>query len=152
MRREPLEQARPWLDQAWADLKVAEGLETTAPFAACFHAQQAAEKALKAVYVAHGLPFPWTHSVQELLRSAAQEHPELEAFVEGTLLLDSFYTGTRYPSLGLASLEAPEKRYAASHARQAISTARPMVEAGQRIWEELVRRQASAEGKEEAGR
>ena len=89
MRRESLEQARPWLDQAWADLKVAEGLETTAPFAACFHAQQAAEKALKAVYVAHGLPFPWTHSVQELLRSAAQEHPELEAFVEGTLLLDS---------------------------------------------------------------
>lgn len=33
----------------------------------CFHAQQAAEKAVKAVYQAYGWPFRYTHDLRELL-------------------------------------------------------------------------------------
>jgi len=33
----------------------------------CFHAQQAAEKALKAVYQHHGWPFRYTHDLDELI-------------------------------------------------------------------------------------
>jgi HEPN domain-containing protein len=33
----------------------------------CFHAQQAAEKALKAVLIAHGIPFPRTLNIKTLL-------------------------------------------------------------------------------------
>ena len=32
-----------------------------------FHAQQAVEKALKAILVAHGHSFPWTHDLRHLL-------------------------------------------------------------------------------------
>lgn len=34
--------------------------------AACFHAQQSVEKALKAVLTAHGATFPRTHNLEEL--------------------------------------------------------------------------------------
>ena len=36
----------------------------------CYHAQQAAEKALKATLVARGLPFPYVHNLITLCKSA----------------------------------------------------------------------------------
>ncbi len=39
----------------------------------CFEAQQAAEKALKALLIAHNVPFPRTHAI-ELLLSLVQTH------------------------------------------------------------------------------
>ena len=60
---------KDWLQYANSDLELArispppkvllQGL--------CFHAQQAAEKALKAVLVFHSVPFPKTHSIRMLL-------------------------------------------------------------------------------------
>lgn len=58
-----------WLDKAADDLGVAElvlGSANAALWAACFHAQQAAEKALKAVLVARGIDFPRTHTLARL--------------------------------------------------------------------------------------
>src|SRR5262249_8787635 len=34
----------------------------------CFNTQQAAEKAIKAVFIHRGLPFPYTHDVKRLLQ------------------------------------------------------------------------------------
>lgn len=63
-------EARRWLDKANDDLAVAD-IVLNAPqgvnWAACFHAQQATEKALKAVLVAYGIDFPRSHALERLL-------------------------------------------------------------------------------------
>lgn len=65
----------------------------------CFHAQQAAEKALKAVLVARAIEFPKSHDVRllaDLLRGAglAMSPEVLEAAT-----LTPYGTVTRYPGL-----------------------------------------------------
>ena len=65
-----------WLSYARADLHVAELLAADADVPgriACFHAQQAAEKALKAALVASGTPFRKTHDVVVLAGLTAAE-------------------------------------------------------------------------------
>jgi HEPN domain-containing protein len=60
-----------WASKAEEDLKTAAHmlrLEASSPTAiVCFHAQQAAEKYLKAYLVYRGTHFPKTHDVEELL-------------------------------------------------------------------------------------
>jgi HEPN domain-containing protein len=60
--------AAAWLADAGADLANARSLsahrdEHTAPFAAAFHAQQAVEKALKALLIWHGIDYPPKHDL-----------------------------------------------------------------------------------------
>lgn len=57
--------ARRWPAYAHGDLALAEaGAAAHVPFLLlCFHAQQAAEKAVKAVLVAHGIEAPRTHNL-----------------------------------------------------------------------------------------
>ncbi|NUM45036.1 MAG: HEPN domain-containing protein [Anaerolineales bacterium] len=70
----PLEQefpgsAKDWLRYARGDLQLARTRKTSLILyaALCFHAQQAAEKSLKAVLIGHGIPFPRTHNLRTLL-------------------------------------------------------------------------------------
>lgn len=61
-----------WLNDADADLASARSLaahrdEGTAPFAAAFHAQQAAEKAVKALLIWSGLEIPAKHDLSLLV-------------------------------------------------------------------------------------
>ena len=60
--------ARGWLAKAESDRLAARRLlETDGPFdAVCFHAQQACEKALKAVLAAAGMEIPRTHNLEDL--------------------------------------------------------------------------------------
>jgi len=41
----------------------------------CFHAQQAAEKYMKAYLISKNLSFPKTHDLEALLRLCAKENP-----------------------------------------------------------------------------
>lgn len=70
-RPEVLEAARQWVVKAEEDLTNAEHtltLREECPFATvCFHAQQIAEKYLKAVLTIRSVPFPKTHDLTELL-------------------------------------------------------------------------------------
>ena len=62
----------------------------------CFDAQQAAEKALKALLVALGIPFPKTHDLERLLELIRPRIPvplELEALVR----LNPVAVASRYP-------------------------------------------------------
>ena len=58
-----------WLARAKSNLAIA--ANPTAPEIyledLCFEAQQAAEKALKALLIARGVPFPRTHAIELLL-------------------------------------------------------------------------------------
>ncbi len=63
--------AARWLAFAEDDLRAAELVladEALAPRIACWHAQQAAEKAVKAVLVAQSVDFPFTHDLDALAR------------------------------------------------------------------------------------
>ena len=62
--------AAGWLSKAGDDLRVAEVIlsgEIGVEWAACFHSQQAAEKALKGVLVHLGIDFPKSHSLDRLV-------------------------------------------------------------------------------------
>src|SRR5713226_310359 len=61
--------ARVWFEQAEADLRAAElSASGGANEWACFQAQQAGEKALKALLYGRGIPLILTHSLRRLVR------------------------------------------------------------------------------------
>lgn len=68
---EILSLVRQWVEKAEEDLRNAEHtltLENDCPVGTvCFHAQQCAEKYVKALLVLHSVPFPKIHDLLELL-------------------------------------------------------------------------------------
>lgn len=75
-----------WLRKARSDFTALEAaLEAGSFDAACFHAQQAAEKSLKAYLIHAGVEFPFTHNLTRLIRLCVGADPsfaEHEATVE----------------------------------------------------------------------
>jgi HEPN domain-containing protein len=65
----------------------------------CFHAQQAAEKAMKAVLVHHGLPIRKTHSIGMLLDLLAAAPIELPDEVRSGIALTDDAVAARYPGV-----------------------------------------------------
>ena len=90
-----------WLKKAGRDLVMAKrALDGPEPFYdhACFHAQQAAEKALKCLIVSHSLQVKRTHDLVALIRSAP---PLMRLFVgeqEAAAELSKHAITPRYPS------------------------------------------------------
>ena len=70
-------EALRWLEFARRDLRIVAALhaDPTLFTAACVHAQQAAEKSLKAVLVLHDLPVPFTHDLAYLRRLIGDHLP-----------------------------------------------------------------------------
>jgi HEPN domain-containing protein len=68
---EQLDTLRQWVRKAEEDWSAAEYLLAAASDVlyrpACFHAQQSAEKYLKAVLIVRGIGFPRTHNLEQLL-------------------------------------------------------------------------------------
>ena len=75
--------AHGWLEKARSDLYATERLLDGNGLydAACFHAQQAIEKAMKALLALSGQPIPRTHDLDELQRNCnfVQPIPELQS-------------------------------------------------------------------------
>lgn len=88
-----------WLRWASADLQVAKLTddERIAPEIAAFHAQQAAEKALKALLVQEQIDFPRTHSIGVLLALLEQAGISgVQDLIDATGLT-RYAVSTRYP-------------------------------------------------------
>jgi HEPN domain-containing protein len=64
---------------------------------ACFHAQQCAEKYLKALLSETDIPFTKTHDLVDLLEKALPARPEWEGFREDMAYLSDFAVIVRYP-------------------------------------------------------
>jgi HEPN domain-containing protein len=62
----------------------------------CFHAQQAAEKALKAVLIAKGVPPPKTHNIRTLIDLLPQD-VIVPQEIEDTTSLSDYVVTSRYP-------------------------------------------------------
>jgi HEPN domain-containing protein len=65
----------------------------------CFDAQQAAEKAIKAVFMAHGLAFPYIHDLGRLLTLLVQGGVRVPKYVRDADQLTRFAVDARYPGL-----------------------------------------------------
>jgi HEPN domain-containing protein len=103
---------RDWLRKAEGDLNAAELLLTVDQedyFAAAFHAQQAAEKFLKALLVRHQVPFPKTHDIEHLLRLVSPAEPSLAQELPSAHILTPFGVEFRYPGEQTAKLEAAQE-------------------------------------------
>ncbi len=115
-----------WMRQADADLRHAEHSLTSGDFDwSCFSAQQAAEKAVKALFLKNGMD-AWGHTVSALLGSlpaAIGVSPELLDYAK---MLDKHYIPTRYPN-GFDS-GAPTDLYTRREAEDAIACARQLID------------------------
>lgn len=67
------------------------------PYAACFHAQQAAEKYLKATLTWHQIEFPKTHSIRQVLDLLSQADAETAAGLADASVLSPYAVDIRYP-------------------------------------------------------
>ena len=89
-----------WLEQAEGDLRYAR-LGRTEPAVplnlVAFHAQQASEKALKALLVASQVDFPRTHDLEDLLTLLQQSGRHWPAGLEKVKELTPLAVQTRYP-------------------------------------------------------
>ena len=90
---------REWLRFAREDLAIAATRLPDVRLALhCFHAQQAAEKAIKAVLVARRVPFPFTHDLGRLIDLLEANGARISSEVRDADLLTDFATIARYPS------------------------------------------------------
>jgi HEPN domain-containing protein len=65
----------------------------------CFDAQQAAEKAIKALLIRRGISFPYVHDSAHLLTQRDQAGVQIPAEVRDAEQLTRFAVVTRYPGL-----------------------------------------------------
>jgi len=113
-----VELVEQWLAKAEEDLGVAEHLiiRKTPYFGAMgFHAQQAAEKFLKAILVSLQIEFPKTHDLAELLDLVSVADPSLAVTLHDVITLNTYAVEARYPG------DSPE--ITLSEARIALSLA-----------------------------
>lgn len=115
-----------WLRQAEADLRHARNaLEDGDHDWACFAAQQAAEKAVKAAIQGLGGE-AWGHSVSILLGALDERREVPPPLVDAGKRLDKHYIPTRYPNGFDAG--APTDYYTRSEAETALEDARALLE------------------------
>jgi HEPN domain-containing protein len=92
-------EAKRWLARAGDDLRLAEHIAAThdlAPWSACHHAQQAAEKALKAALVHDAISPPRTHDLDGLTQ-APPERWSASSLGTGLADLSRWAVEGRYP-------------------------------------------------------
>lgn len=109
-----------WLRLAADDVVVAQEAHKKGIYhLACFHAQQAAEKLLKAYLVFRDQPIPKIHALRELYKLDIPLLPTLSEHLEAIETLDQYYIPTRYPDALPGFL--PEGPPTEVHSRQALA-------------------------------
>lgn len=93
----------------------------------CFHCQQAAEKALKAVLVFHDEEVPYIHDTSRLWKLAANLEPSLSHLKPQADYLKRFATTSRYPS---------EVELSQHDMKQALQDAQSIIETVEALWHE----------------
>lgn len=94
-------EALPSLAKADSDLRTAQAalaLEPPETETAAFHCQQAVEKCLKALLVAHDVDPPRAHDLELLLEMCADQGHDLTYFRTAILDLNPFAVQFRYPT------------------------------------------------------
>ena len=108
-----------WLRHAYSDLALASIMPTPQILLEqlCFHAQQAAEKALKAILVAHNIAVPRTHNLRTLFDLLPADVPVPPDIQEAAGLSD-YAVASRYP--GTSEPVEDEEYREAIHMAEAV--------------------------------
>ena len=116
-----------WLRQARADIKAAQGsIKNNSYEWACFQSQQAAEKALKALWYYYSFD-PRGHSVAKLIQEFPQNKikESLNSLLNKAKELDKLYIPTRYPN-GLPDL-TPSEIFTREEAAKAVESSKIII-------------------------
>ena len=96
--RFPPDDPREWLNRARSNLALARNrVPDTYLEDLCFEAQQAAEKAIKAVLIRRGIEFPYVHDLSQLLSMIDEKGETIPDKVGKAAELTPFAVVTRYP-------------------------------------------------------
>jgi HEPN domain-containing protein len=123
-----IEKVKVWLAFADEDIRMAEvamKLKSNVPYRIiAFHAQQCAEKYLKAYLVYHNVEFPYTHSIRRLLDLCAEYADWVNSIVDAKELTP-YATTARYPGEdeAVTPAEADSAVKLANRVRQTVRTA-----------------------------
>lgn len=118
--------ATDWLAQSRRDLEQAEDSQRAGRHEwACFAAQQAAEKAVKALHLALGQE-AWGQVVARLLRALPKDIAVGDDLVDKGRVLDGFYIPARYPN-GFPE-GAPFEHFGPLQSDEAICYAREIID------------------------
>jgi HEPN domain-containing protein len=86
-----------WLLKAFSDqTAIRASLQAGAFDAACFHAQQAAEKALKAFLMNAGSTFPFTHNLSKLVQACTEKDAAFAGLADTVEPLTPYAVELRY--------------------------------------------------------
>ena len=117
-----------WVKRAEEDLFTAKALldfKKPVPWIVCFHAQQSAEKLLKAFLIKHYRPISKTHDIKSLILACAEIDGEfVQLLKEEVDRLTEYAVETRYPVLFEPTLE---------EAKEAVKLA-------EKVWEFVIPR------------
>ncbi len=94
------ELVRQWLEKGHDDWRLCHRLLTDSELyaeATAFHAQQAAEKYLKAFLTWHQVEFPKTHDIKHLLKLVSTCDPDLAEQLSDAASLTTYAVEYRYP-------------------------------------------------------
>ena len=118
-----------WMQHAWFDMAVAKMVENDeiAPEIITFHAQQAVEKALKALLIQRQVDFPRTHVIGVLLGLCKESGYKIEENLEEAATLSRYAVASRYPGEKEA-ITRQEARLAADLANQVLNWAERQIE------------------------
>ena len=118
--------SRDWFQQALRDLEQAQASQRDGRHEwACFAAQQAGEKAVKALHLHLGQEARG-HVIARLLRELPASTPVPEALVEQGRALDTFYIPPRYPNSHPEG--APFEHYGPLQSDEAVGHAGAIIE------------------------
>jgi HEPN domain-containing protein len=129
MPPEEIEPGEPgdWLRHAWSDLELARTTRNSKILLEdlCFHAQQATEKALKAVLIFRSMPFLRTHNIRALMDLLPEDLNLPEEAKKAPILTD-YAVLTRYPG-DLEPVTEEEYKEAVRIAEMVVQWAEKMV-------------------------
>jgi HEPN domain-containing protein len=122
-----------WMARARGDLALASAPRPAGVLREdlALHAQQASEKALKAVFVHIGQPFRYTHDLDELVLGLIGQGISVPPNVQACVPLTAYATATRYPGSGVVVGE--------EQLREALEIATAVVEWAASVIEGTVR-------------
>jgi HEPN domain-containing protein len=118
-------ETQEWIEKAEGDFKVARReIQTADPVyeAVCFHAQQCAEKYLKALLEEQIIVFRKTHDLVELIDLSGGQLPELDPLRTKLAHLSMFGIATRYPGVQADQHAADEALTTAAATRTVVRT------------------------------
>jgi len=116
-----------WIEKAEGDFRTAGREKNSAEYpnfdAACFHAQQCAEKYLKARLVEADKDFPKTHDLSAILNLVLPLEPSWESLREDLERLTDLGVEVRYPGTTADLEDTEEAMRTAQHVRRIVRTA-----------------------------